>query len=356
MRLRAKWVDFNRSVRVEVIHIRRWFPAVVVAGLGAMTTAPGISLSADEGKPVETVTISAGKLKVVLHDNRQPPNIRDDHYPWSGVRSLFHEQDAPEFNAFSPTGLNFEHIISGHKNSNNSFTPRSGKYALMPLPGGKSARLVRNKEDEPWAMSSTLTYTLTEPHSIDADFRCVAHDRSRFGKRGYAILFFANYMNDVEDIALNFWGVEGPKLQEKWVKADAPKGHADWNQGGTYRSLPAAELAYDADHDFKLSSWSYDYPRFTKPFYYGLAGKGMVLILMFNKMHSDEDEIRFSIFKFSVRPQARRPAWDFAYVIRKLEEKKEYGFKARLVWKKFVSPDDCLKEYETWAASVGKER
>jgi hypothetical protein len=30
-----------------------------------------------------------------------------------------------------------------------------------------------------------------------------------------------------------------------------------------------------------------------------------------------------------------------------------YGFKARLVWKKFVSPDDCWQEYTTWAASMG---
>jgi hypothetical protein len=39
--------------------------------------------------------------------------------------------------------------------------------------------------------------------------------------------------------------------------------------------------------------------------------------------------------------------------LRKIEDKKEYGFKARLVWKKFVSPEDCQKEYETWAAAMG---
>ena len=44
-----------------------------------------------------------------------------------------------------------------------------------------------------------------------------------------------------------------------------------------------------------------NYPRFTKPFYYGRAPKGMVFILMFNKMYSAEDEIRFSLFNFKVR-------------------------------------------------------
>jgi hypothetical protein len=162
-------------------------------------------------------------------------------------------------------------------------------------------------------------------------------------------------MNRVEDVALHFRGVEGPKQEEKWIRDEAPKAHSDWNQGGTYRSLPAADLAYDANHDFKLNSWSYNYPRFTKPFYFGKAGQGMVFILMFNKLYSEEDEIRFSLFKFLVEPNNPNPAWDFQYVIHKVENKKEYGFKARLVWKKFVSPEDCLKEYETWAASLARD-
>jgi hypothetical protein len=240
-------------------------------------------------------------------------------------------------------------VQSGHKNANNAFTPRHGKYALYLLPGGKCAKLVRRREDDPWAVSSTLTYTVAKPHSIDVDFRCIPRDPARFGRRGYAVLFFANYMNDVEDVALHFRGIEAEGGREKWISGAAPKDHADWNQGGTYRSASASAVEYDADHNFKLNSWSYAWPRFTKPFYYGRAAKGMVFLLMFNKAHTEEDEIRFSLFKFKL-PRFPRPAWDFQYVLRKLERGKEYGFKARLVWKKFVSPEDCLKEYETWAS------
>jgi hypothetical protein len=88
----------------------------------------------------------------------------------SGLASLFHQKDAPTFDAFDPdspgasAGLNFEHIISGHKNANNAFTPRHGKYALYLLPGGTCAKLVRRREDDPWAVSSTLTYTVVKPH------------------------------------------------------------------------------------------------------------------------------------------------------------------------------------------------
>jgi hypothetical protein len=76
----------------------------------------------------------------------------------------------------------------------------------------------------------------------------------------------------------------------------------------------------------------------------------MVFQLMFDRSHTEEDEIRFSLFKFKL-PRFPRPAWDFQYVLRKLARGKQYGFKARLVWKKFVRPEDCLKEYETWTGS-----
>ena len=326
------------------IRYHSWQPLVLLVALSCITLH-----DAQDAKPVPTATITEGDLRVIFRDNARSPKVL------SGLASLVNQRDAPTFDAFDPespgasAGLNFEHIISGHKNPNNAFSPRHGKMRL--LPDGKSALLVREAEDDPWAISSTLKYTVTQPHYIDVDFRCVPHDKALFGKRGYAALFFANYMNEVEDIGVHFLGIEGTGQAEKWIRADAPKGHSDWNQGGTYRSCLASDLGYDADHNFRLNSWSYDYPRFTKPFYYGRAAKGMAFILMFNKMHTEEDEIRFSLFKFKL-PRRKRPAWDFQYVIRKIEAAKEYGFQARLVWKKLVSAEDCLKEYESWAGSI----
>lgn len=327
---------------------RRQFLARTLAGIPALALASPIAPAADEGKPVETATVAEGDLKVLFRDNSQSTKIL------SGVDALFHQQ-APTFDAFDPdslgagAGLNFEHIISGHPSQHNRFAPRRGPFSLVPQKGAKSVQLKRKREDEPWAISSTLKYTVTKPHYIDVDFRCVPHDPALFGKRGYAIFFFADYMNDVADVSLHFRGIAGANQPEQWIAADAPKGHPDWNQGGTYRSAPAADLAYDADHNFKLNSWSYDYPRFTKPFYFGRAAHGMVFMLMFNRMYTETDEVRFSLFKFKV-PRVPRPAWDFQYVIRRIEEGKEYGFEARLVWKKFVSAEDCRMEYETWAA------
>jgi hypothetical protein len=76
----------------------------------------------------------------------------------------------------------------------------------------------------------------------------------------------------------------------------------------------------------------------------------MVLIMMFDKGHAPEDEIRFALYKFKL-PQKLRPAWDFQYVVRNVQPDRPYGFATRLVWKKFVSPEDCLNEYEAWLAA-----
>jgi hypothetical protein len=100
--------------------------------------------------------------------------------------------------------------------------------------------------------------------------------------------------------------------------------------------------------------WSYDYPRFTRPFYYGRAAHGMVFLLMFDRMWSPRDEIRFSLFKFKTNRRPR-PAWDFQYVIHSVEKDERYGFRGRLIWKKFVSPDDCEMEYQLWRKNTNGE-
>ena len=315
--------------------------------LWAVVFVPTTFIQADD--PVKSLQIDVGDLSIQFQDNSQSPGVL------SGVQSLFNVKDAPEFDAYDPdgrgssAGLNFEHIISGHESDHNKFTPRRGRYALSRLPDGRSVRLERRAEDSPWRMASTLTYTVVEPHYIDFEFRCTPEDASLFGDRGWALMFFANYMHEVRDVSLHFPGVAAEGGEETWIRADAPPGHPDWNTGGNYRHLDASLLRYDDDVTFRLNTWTYDWPRFTEPFYYGLAEHDMTLILMFDRTHSAEDEIRLSLYKFKVNDKQKRPAWDFQYVIHKVESGREYGFRGRLVWKKFVSPDDCRHEYITWA-------
>jgi hypothetical protein len=169
------------------------------------------------------------------------------------------------------------------------------------------------------------------------------------------VLFFANYMNDMHEIAISFRGKQSAEGPEQWITADAPPGHADYNQGGTYRAADAEALAYDNDHNFKLNLWSYDWPRVTQPFYFSRAAHDMTIILMFDRLHGQRDEIRFSMFKFKTN-KVPRPALDWQYVIHKVEAGEEYGFRARLVWKKFVSPEDCRQQYVRWRGALDNKR
>lgn len=322
-------------------------PWAVLTAFGC--AAGPLTVAGSPGTPVETALIEAGDLSVLFRDNAQSPGVL------SGIDALFNRKEAPGFDAFDPdtrgasAGLNFEHIIAGHENPNNAFAPRQSPYRLYRHPDGTSVTLVRDRKECPWDVSSTLRYTVVAPHAIDFEFRCVPHDATRFGAWGHASFFFANYMNDVAEVPLHFRGISEVGGWEQWITADAPPGHPDWNQGGTYRSRDAADLAIDDAVKFRLNSWSYDYPRFTQPFYYGRAAHEMVFMLMFDRIHSAEDEIRFSLFKFKLAKHPR-PAWDFQYVIHRVEAEKAYGFRGRLIWKKWVSAEDCLREYERWAA------
>jgi hypothetical protein len=294
----------------------------VLPVFGMLFFGPVLAGEAQTTQPVETTRIERGDLVVTFRDNSKSPA------ELSGVDSLINVQQAPGFEAFDPdsrgasAGLNFEHIISGHENPSNAFAPRHGRYTLYKLPDGNSVKLVRRAEDCPWKVASTLTYVVSKPHYVDFTFRCKPQASSIFGSRGYAIFFFANYMNDVEDVSLNFRGRESDDAKEDWIVADAPKGHPDWNGGGNYRAAAADDLGYDTDVKFRLNTWSYDWPRITKPFYFGRAGHGMTLILMFDRLHSQRDQIRFSLYKFKL-PKHPRPAWDFQYVVNRVEPNAE---------------------------------
>ena len=303
------------------------------------------------GAAAQTETIEHGDLSIVVRDNARSPDLL------SGIVSLRNLRHAPDYEAFDPdnpgasAGLNFEHIISGHRSRHNSFTPRRGRYSLRRLTEEHTVQLERLAADSPWKVASTMQLTVRAPHYIDFEFRCTPQDAALFGRQGYAIFFFANYMNDVAAVPLHFRGRQTADGEEVWIAADAPQTHPDWNGGGNYRSVRADELGLDDNVQFRLNTWSYDWPRISKPFYYGRAGNQMVLILMFDRLSSTRDQIRFSLYKFKLN-QYPRPAWDFQYVINQVRSGEQYGFRGRLVWKKFVSREDCLQEYERWSSQL----
>ena len=292
-----------------------------------LATRPDITQAA-EGAPFPTVTIETGKLTALFRDNAESPQVL------SGVDALFHG-DASNFDAFDPTtkgasaGLNFEHIIAGHASPHNMFAPRLGKYQLFWVPGRKSVQLIRRAEDDPWKVDSTMTYTLVEPCYIDVDFRCTPRDATLFAPRGYAVFFFADYMNIVSDVALHFRGVDAedsasigsrPKRRQgmpittaavRIVIATPRPGI----RRGAQRQAQPVELRRPAFHKAVLLRADHEE--------HGFHARCSI------ELHAAEDEIRFSLFKFKITELAR-PAWDWQYVIHQVEAGREYGFRARL--------------------------
>ena len=65
--------------------------------------------------------------------------------------------------------------------------------------------------------------------------------------------------------------------------------------------------------------------------------------MMFDRAYNPRDEIRFQPVQFKLA-KFPRPAFDWQYVIHDVRAGEEYGFRARMVWKKFVSADDCRQE------------
>jgi hypothetical protein len=110
---------------------RRQFLAATATALPALLEPP-----ASEDKPVATATVSQGDLTAVFRDNSQSPKVL------SGVASLVNQRDAPGFDAFDPdspgasAGLNFEHVICGHRNANNGFAPATASTQNPLRPSG----------------------------------------------------------------------------------------------------------------------------------------------------------------------------------------------------------------------------
>jgi len=122
-----------------------------------------------EGK---RVTLKAGKLEGVLHDNAS--NADQDGAGFNPLRYT----DYPNSSLYGPdkVGLNFEHIFNGMAKDHDPsfFTPRGDRNELV-VHSENSASIRFAPEDCTWGMGSTMTYTLREPHYVDLTFRCTVH-------------------------------------------------------------------------------------------------------------------------------------------------------------------------------------
>jgi len=90
--------------------------------------------------------------------------------------------------------------------------------------------------------------------------------------------------------------------------------------------------------------------RYEQPYYYGVC-RGYMILLMFDCKHP---------VRFCHSPSGGgegNPAWDFYMLAPECKVGKEYGLRARLCYKPFISRRDATAEFAAWKKSLeGGER
>ena len=284
-------------------------------------------------RPVDVAVVESGRIRFRVTSNSRTPQVL------SGLESLSFQDKDKRFEAFR-AGLNLEHVYCGHRDVRNRFSPRKHTYLVSRERDGHSVFLVRPATQSPWSVEHATRLAVTPPDAVDIDFRCRFRDVSAFGARGYVTFFWANYMRELHEAAVHFRSVSEQGGSEGRIRAESMDG---WTVG-TYRAATASALEFDADHNMALNLRSFEWPRITRPVLYSRSADGMVLILMFDRLRTDVDEIRFSHFP---------PAVDFQYVIHEVKKGRRYGFRARLIWRPWTTQEDCLQAWHAWHRDPG---
>ena len=104
------------------------------------------------------------------------------------------------------------------------------------------------------------------------------------------------------------------------------------------------EFYFAPNVNARLSSHFSNY-RYALPFFFGQF-HNMVLAYMFESSE---------VIRFSQSPTGggeSNPAWDFQLIIPDLKKGKEYTYRARLIYKPFISEEDITSEYLSWSKGL----
>jgi len=298
----------------------------------------------------ETV-LSAGKLWGRLLDN-----IANHKRQGSGFNPLVHlDRPAQSIFGLDGTGLNFEHIFNGAAADNNiaMFTPRNDPVELSTR-SERCATLHWPAEGNAWRISSTMTYSLTAPDTIDMTFRSTPTE-DRF-PLDYVCYMWASYMARARDRKIHFRGLENGKAG--WTRFGDTLAHGRI-ETGTVAYAQVAALPYEQGAQ-ALNITESKTKQFLEPFYYGVleddegeSGQAMLAYIM---MFDQSAPMRFAMWNFAQDknggPDTQRPAWDWQFVIRDPEPGREYGYKARLVIRRVSGRDEIASIYRDWITEL----
>jgi hypothetical protein len=277
----------------------------------------------------------------------------------AGFRPLVHER-FPDQNIYrdDAVGLNFEHIFNGAAADReiSHATPRIDPRLIVSH-STSEASVIHRAEDSSWRIDSEMRYKLMKPCTIDLTFSATLREQ-RY-PLGYVAMMWASYMNRACERWIYFYGeLDGT---EGWISfGDDTKDRPEGFETGTVSATGVPDLPYEEAAE-KLNIIENQRKKFIKPFYYGLVdGDGdldthddtMVYVVMFDQI----DPIRFALWNFSCDADGNRdphsPAWDWQYVIRNPAVNKQYGYRARIIYKPFVGRADVVREFEHWKSEL----
>lgn len=300
-----------------------------------------VSCTTRKGLYKNTVHLYSDSLKMVVSNNK--PYGKVHHAGYNGISELY-DKTNPAMNLFVPYygGLNFEHIFNGDSMTYkwHIFEPRIAPMELVRL--SKNKVELRQSRTKNWPLMSSMTYELNG-NSIDFVFTGIPLE-DVFKKHGYIGIFIASYINAPQEKGINFIGQSRAgkgDITPRWIY-NLPEAHGlQANQ----RPLGSQwDPTFDSGLPVTLASGYSDF-EYTYPFYYGLFGEN-VLIVMFDNEDKDA-EIRFAQSPDGAGP--KNPAWDFIYFKKNYHVSQKFTFHAHALFKKFEGKDDVIKTYESWS-------
>jgi len=191
-------------------------------------------------------------------------------------------------------------------------------------------------------------YTVRAPYYVDHALTLT--DRANMlGAGWFREVSWCCYMNSLHDSRLSF--LSGGE----WMRYISPKHGVGSNIAPSYVPDDDIEMfPTTPTGDGRPFHWDRTPFRFDEPFYYGRLGD-MLFLLVFDT----PKWLRFFCSPTgggaSLLPGKHCPAWDFEWVIPRAEYEveREYAFRVRLVYKRYVSDDDVLDEVRRAQADLG---
>ncbi len=328
--MRKSKIAIKTEVIMKFFKVTISFGIILIMGIGCSSQN---SLQPQDSVQNNNITLKNSDLEATFVDNQ---SFGSEHKPgYNGIAKLFHSaQDSSPFVPFY-AGFNLEHIFGGDSLVQ-LFEPRKNPMSLYRK--SENEVLLYQAPTPLSGMESLTSFKLTETNYIDITFRCIIHN-IEFFKHDYVGLFWASYINAPKGKEINFLGLEKGDTAKKWILAYSEK-----------HGKKSTHISIDDENDFffasnfnvTLSNHFSDY-KYSLPFYYGRF-HNMVLAYLFDSSESE-------VIRFSQSPTgggATNPAWDFQFIIPQPEQGKEYSFRARIVYKPFISREDILEEYQSW--------